>query len=411
MRYTNYSEADCSDCVSDPFRISASNILSKPNHCSTASWTSACKFFAKDIAIPWPPTLTPCYRWPIEIDGLPWFTYSKWVDLSMKKTSESPFDFLNPSIHLSILPLTRSLRAAGILQSQTCSAPWGSVRSLNLAKAGLSHEKHHKSTRNQIPGASCFFSTKFIQILPIIQGFSSPFLAPFRLCALPECPWVKSRPPHQGRAPKTHGAKFGIFLKGKSRGNRVFVAARHRGSQQIVPSNLEIQLVCESIGWNRSHVTMLFFYCTLVGRIDFVQSCLKVCTQIYIYICVCVCICMYVCMYACMHACMHTYMYIYICTYKYVHTNTYIYMYIQICTYKYIYICIYMYIYIHIYYIYINICIYMCKNIYIYIYICIYIYVYMCVCIYVNVCTHINRNIYKYVYTYVYIYIMCKYIV
>ena len=84
-----------------------------------------------------------------------------------KKTSESPFEFLNPSIHLSILPLTRSLRAAGILQSQTCSAPWGSVRSLNLAKAGLSHEKHQKSTRFLVfhvssqPNSSKFYQSSW----------------------------------------------------------------------------------------------------------------------------------------------------------------------------------------------------------------------------------------------------------
>jgi hypothetical protein len=157
------------------------------------------------------------------------------------------------SVHLYILPLTRSLRAAGILQSQTCSAPWGSVRSLNLAKAGLSHEKHQKSTRFLVLHVSSQpNSSKFYQSSRVFH----PLGAPFRLCALPECPWVKSRPPHQGRAPKTHGF-FGVFLKGKSRGNRVFVAARYRGSQQIVPSNLEIQLVCEPTALkNMRHVTM-----------------------------------------------------------------------------------------------------------------------------------------------------------
>ena len=114
-----------------------------------------------------------------------------------------------------------------------------------------------KSTR-KAPDSWCFMfssqpnSSKFYQSSRVFH----PLGAPFRLCALPECPWVKSRPPHQGRAPKTHGF-FGVFLKGKSRGNRVFVAARYRGSQQIVPSNLEIQLVCEPTALkNMRHVTM-----------------------------------------------------------------------------------------------------------------------------------------------------------
>ena len=159
------------------------------------------------------------FRWPIEIDALPWFTMVYLLKMGGsfhgKKRQKVRLNFwIRPSIYPSCPWLDRCVplgyfRAKPAARPEARYAPSTSLRPASATK----------STR-KAPDSWCFMFLHN-QIHP---NSTNHLGAPFRLCALPECPWVKSRPPHQGRAPKTHGF-FGAFLKRKSRGNRVFVAA------------------------------------------------------------------------------------------------------------------------------------------------------------------------------------------
>jgi hypothetical protein len=82
-------------------------------------------------------------RWPIEIDGLLWFTVLKnggIFDLSMKKTSESPFELLNPSIYTSCPWLDRCVplgyfRAKPAARPEARYAPSTSLRPASATKS------------------------------------------------------------------------------------------------------------------------------------------------------------------------------------------------------------------------------------------------------------------------------------